>query len=109
MRVGTVVVQGPGDDVGAVVRARVSVLAEVKLERLNLQQVSDKKRGRGVGGGKRERKKYRQEKGWGLCWVGGRTGRGMAELDACKIRSQKMTCDQVNMMMDTTQTQTQTS
>lgn len=28
----------PGDDVGAVVRARASILAEVELERLNLQE-----------------------------------------------------------------------
>lgn len=40
VRVGTAVVLGgrPGDDVSAVVRARASVLAEVELERLNLQQ-----------------------------------------------------------------------
>lgn len=38
MWVGTVVVLGgwPGDDVGAMVRARASILAEVELERLNL-------------------------------------------------------------------------
>lgn len=37
---GTAVVLGgrPGDDVGAVVRARASILAEVELERLNLRQ-----------------------------------------------------------------------
>lgn len=37
---GAAVVLGgrPGDDVGAVVRARASVLAVVELERLNLQQ-----------------------------------------------------------------------
>lgn len=35
--VGAVVLGGrPGDDVGAVVRARASILAEVELERLNL-------------------------------------------------------------------------
>lgn len=28
----------PGDDVGAMVRARASFLAEVELEKLNLQQ-----------------------------------------------------------------------
>ncbi|KAK5849998.1 hypothetical protein PBY51_014287 [Eleginops maclovinus] len=42
MRVGSVVVLGgggrPGDDVGSVVRARASILAEVELETLNLQQ-----------------------------------------------------------------------
>lgn len=38
MWVGSVVVLGgrPGDDVGAVVRARASILAEVELETLNL-------------------------------------------------------------------------
>lgn len=53
-RVGAVVVLGgrPGDDVGAVVRARASVLAEVDLERLNLQQtVGDEARKEGRGRG----------------------------------------------------------
>lgn len=48
----------PGDDVGAVVRARESVLAEVELERLNLQQKCWKKREegrRGEGGGGAEK------------------------------------------------------
>lgn len=43
---------GPDDDVSAVVRARAGVLAEVELERFNLQQ--------GVLGGKTER----QKKSW---------------------------------------------
>lgn len=45
--VGTVVVLvgRQGDDVGAVVRARASILAEVELERLNLQRKGFKERG----------------------------------------------------------------
>lgn len=64
MCVGSVaVLEGcPGDDVGAVVRARASILAEVELERLNLQRKgwTDEGRGGGV-------KKYikRQETGEG--------------------------------------------
>lgn len=59
MWVGSVVVLGgwPGDDVGAVVRARASILAEVELERLNLQQKGWKER---AGGGVREKEKQRQ-------------------------------------------------
>lgn len=51
MWVGSVVVLGgwPGDDVGAVVRARASILAEVELETLNLQQKGWKERGREEG------------------------------------------------------------
>lgn len=54
---GAAVVLGgrPGDDVGAVVRARASVLAEVELERLNLQQkVGDEAWKEGGRGGGRE-------------------------------------------------------
>lgn len=80
-RVGAAVVLGrrPGDNVGAVVRARASVLAEVELERLNLQQTvgDEARKGRERGGG-----------------VVGTGGRGIAELDAWKIRSHKMACDQ---------------
>lgn len=51
-------------------------------------------------------------KGGGLLGVGWAGGRGIEELDACKIRSQKMMCDQVlwtadSMMMDTSQTERQ--
>lgn len=50
MRVGGAVTHnGPGDYVSAVVRARAGVLAEVELERFNLQQE--------VLGGKPERQK----------------------------------------------------
>lgn len=108
--VGTVVVLGggPGDDVGAVVRARASILAEVELERLNLQHKGVKDSGREEVGEVREKEKIQTGEGAEgeevlLGWGG---GRGIAELDACKIRSQKMMCDQVlwtadNMMMDT--------
>lgn len=68
---GAAVVLGgrPGDDVGAVVRARASVLAEVELERLNLQQkVGDEAWKEGGRGGRREGGRC----GWG--W-----GRGGAE------------------------------
>ena len=53
---GTAVVLGggPGDDVGAVVRARASILAEVELERLNLQQKGLKEKGREEGEEERE-------------------------------------------------------
>lgn len=44
----------PGNDVGTVVRARVSVLAEVELERLNLQQKRILKKRGERGGGKKE-------------------------------------------------------
>lgn len=54
----------------------------VDLEGLNLQQKGLKKRDGGrVGGGK---DKERQKK------------EGVAELDACKIRSEKMMCDQAD-------------
>lgn len=57
--VGTVVVLGgwPGDDVGAVVRARASILAEVELERLNLQRKGLKEKVREEGEEEREKEK----------------------------------------------------
>lgn len=57
--VGTVVVLGgwPGDDVGAVVRARASILAEVELERLNLQRKGLKEKVREEGEEERENEK----------------------------------------------------
>lgn len=48
----------PGDDVGAVVRARASILAEVELDKLNLQQRGRGKRGEGI---KQKRKREREE------------------------------------------------
>lgn len=42
---------GAGDDVGAVVRARASLLAEVELEKLNLRQKCWKETGGGRTGG----------------------------------------------------------
>ena len=57
MWVGSVVVLGgrPGDDVGAVVRARASILAEVELETLNLRQKGWKEK-RGAGREEEEEK-----------------------------------------------------
>lgn len=53
-----VVLEGcPGDDVSAMVRARASILAEVELERLNLQQKRWKEKGEG---GKGQRKKIEE-------------------------------------------------
>lgn len=74
---GTVVVLGgwPGDDVGAVVRARASILAEVELERLNLQQKGWKEEegrgGREGEGGGGEEKKGRSRGGGRRCCCGG--------------------------------------
>lgn len=59
MRSAAVLEGCPGDDVGAMVRARASILAEVELERLNLQQKRWKEKGEG---GKGQRKKKREEK-----------------------------------------------
>lgn len=47
---GAVTDDGPGDNVGAVVRARAGFLAEVELERFNLQQG-------GLGGKQKEDRK----------------------------------------------------
>lgn len=61
--VGTVLGGCPGDDVSAVVRARASILAEVELERLNLQHKGRKeKKGGGGERGREGRKKNDREK-----------------------------------------------
>lgn len=67
MWVGSVVILGgwPGDDVGAVVRARASILAEVELETLNLQQKGWKERGRERGGGSKGERKNIDRRRWG--------------------------------------------
>lgn len=64
----TVVVLGgwPGDDVGAVVRARASILAEVELERLNLQQRGLREKGTEEGEEVKEKEKIQR----GFCCGG---------------------------------------
>lgn len=91
MWVGTVVVLvgWPGDDVGAVVRARASILAEVELERLNLQRKGFKERGQRRGGGGKGEKKYKQENdggGWVVVWGNGLGGVGVGGQRDSRIR-----------------------
>lgn len=64
---------GADDDVGAVVHARASVLAEVELERLNLQQTVFGGIGRGgrEGGQKIKNRKRRVRERRGCRWGGG--------------------------------------
>lgn len=54
MEVRTVPGVWPDDNISAVVRARASILAEVELERLNLQQRGLREKGRKGGGVKGE-------------------------------------------------------
>lgn len=65
MRSAGVLKGGPGDDVSAVVRARASFLAEVELERLNLQQKCLEEKGEG-GEGTTKNTQRRRRGGGGM-------------------------------------------